>query len=77
MTADMLKGTRFAKVMQSLVLETIFSVILAAGDLKKNTRGDSVLFLNSHLIIKMRNHNNISFSFRYKAAITDKSSMII
>ena len=50
---DMLKGTRFANVMQSLILETIFSVILAAGDLKKNTRSDSVLFLNSHLIIEI------------------------
>ncbi len=39
MTADMLKGTRFAKVMQSLVLETIFSVILAAGDLKLGIQG--------------------------------------
>ncbi len=50
---DMLKGTRFANVMQSLILETIISVILAAGDLKKNKRYTSVLFLNSHLIIEM------------------------
>ena len=69
---DMLKGTRFANVMQSLILETIFSVILGEGDLKKNTRDASVLFLNSHLIEIYR-----SCSFRYKAAITDKSSMTI
>ncbi len=50
---DKLKCTRFANVMQSLILETIFSVILAAGDLKKNKRDASVLFLNSHLIIEM------------------------
>ncbi len=63
-----LNGTRFKNVMQSLILEAIFSVILAAGkknsDLKKtNTRDASVLFWSSHLIIVIWNDINMSFFF--------------